>query len=318
MDGIDIPTIATGGALAVIILILAVVGLIKGMTRMFFGFIALCAGCLAAYWGYQRGGAIAGYLISDPDAWMSGAVGLILGLAVLFAARAIFGILVKPTKVEEGKKKNQPLQGAFLGLLCGVVFAWFALSSIRYIGTLVDLQWINSCLQEEGKINGQPKPGLVKLRDVIDDTMVGSLHRDFDPLNNPTCAAIAKLRILTEHPYAISQVSVDNAMRGAFRQTDVRNFLENSQDLTAFISEGKYSHIIEAKSVKTLSKIPAAEEALRAIDVAAALGLQTKPKEKPDKGEAPEKEKANLDPTAPKPGSARQFELKPGGLEPSQ
>jgi uncharacterized membrane protein required for colicin V production len=304
MEGLDIPNIATGGALAVIIVLFGLIGLFKGVARMFFGLIALSAGAVAAYWGFKYGGSIASYLISKPGAWMSGATGIIIGLAVLFTARALFGVLIKPTKVQDGKKKNHPMLGGAFGLLCGIVFCWFALSSIRYVGTLVELEWIAKCLSEEGKINKEPKPALTSLRDLVDSTTVGAMHRQNDPLNNPAGAQLAKLRVVTESPYAIAQVSVNNGVRGAFRQADIREFLQSSPDLTAFVADAQFSHLIEAPSIKKLSANPDAQEVLVDLDVADALGIQPEVKEKPIEAK---KEEKPIDPNAPKPGSARIF-----------
>lgn len=298
----------SAGAIALVILILGLVGLMKGGARMFFGLVALLAGAVAAYWGYQRGGAIAGYVISEPGAWMSGVVGLIMGLAIFFAARALFGVLIKPTKVQEGKKKNNPLGGAFFGFLCGIVFVWFSLSSLRYVGTLIELQWIDSALAEEGKIKTPPKPFLVTARDLVDSSLPGGFHRQYDPLNSPARAQAAKLRILTEHPYAITQVKTDAGIRAAFLQADIRNFLQKSPDLTAFIKEGKWSHLIESQTVRNLARVPAAQESLHGLKVPEALGLQAEEPEEKDKEPAKDKEpEPPADPNAPKPGSARIF-----------
>lgn len=300
MEGLDIPNIGTAGAIAAVVILFMLIGFMKGMVRMLFGLIALGAGSVAAYWGFLRGDAIAGYVISKPDPWMSGAVGLILGLATLFATRAIFGMLLKPPTAMDGKKKLHAGPGGLLGLLTGLTLVWFTISAVRYIGTLTELQWVQNCLAEEGKITKLDKPALVSLRDLIDGTTPGKFHREYDFLNSPIRAEIAKLRILTEHSYAITQAKVDPGVRGAFRQADIRKFLENSQDLTAFITEAKFSHLIEAPSLRELSAIPEAREVMAAANVTQALDIQPVVEEKP-------KEKKPVDPNAPASGSARIF-----------
>ena len=183
MDGIDLPSIIIGAGSAIIILGFAAAGFVKGLTRMLVALIAISAGSLAAHWGFQRGDAIAGFIISDPDAWMSGAVGLILGLAVIFTARAIFGILIKPTKVKEGQKKNLGGFGSIVGIFCGGILVWFSFSAVRYVGTLTELQWAQACLAEEGKAQNIEKPALVVLRDLLEGSIPGSFHKQYDPLN---------------------------------------------------------------------------------------------------------------------------------------
>ena len=84
---------------------------------------------------------------------------------------------------------------------------------------------------------------------------------------------------------------------------------ENSQDLTAFVKESKFSHLIESQSVRNLSKVPEAEEALLAVDITAALGLDAKEEEDEAEKKPTEKKEPEppADPNAPKPGSARIF-----------
>ena len=139
MLAISSPDLTIYGVLGLIIIAFIITGLIKGFIRMTFGLIALSAGALAGFWGFQNGSSLAGFLIDDPDTWMNGAVGLIIGFAAFFGARALFGIILTPAKPKEGTKKRFTPGGGILGFVMGVAFTWFCLSGIRYWGTLDEL-----------------------------------------------------------------------------------------------------------------------------------------------------------------------------------
>lgn len=285
MDGFNIYDIGLGGVILVIIVLFMLVGFVKGLVRMFFGLVALAAGGLAAYWGFQRGDAIAGYMIADPDPWMAGAVGAILGLAVFFTARAIFNMVARPTKVIDGKKKNSPGFGGLLGIVGGLAFAAFLISGIRYLGTVSELAWLKQSLAEEGKVTKLPQPPLVGLRNAIDSTTPGSMHRDFDFLNNTARAQLAKLRIMADNKYAISMATGDaNAMK-AIEQHDIRSFLNDrgNDKVGAYIEENKFSHLLANEKIVAVCEVPEAAEVLVPLDLIKVLGMEPEKKKKPKK-----------------------------------
>ncbi len=288
MDGFTIPDLGTAGAIAAIVIAFTLIGLVKGMVRMFFGLVSLAAGGIAAYWGFQRGDAIAGYMISKPDPWMAGAVGVLMGLAVFFTARAIFGMVAGPTKVVDGKKQISPGPGALLGIIGGLAFCCFLISGLRYLGTLTELDWLKQCLAEEGKITQLPQPALVSLRNTVDATPPGKFHREHDRLNNPERAQLARLKVLTKNNYATRVASGNAAVMAAFNQPEIRKFLETTPELLTYIQDDQFSHLLANKKVRELSAVPAVRETLAPIELPLALGIQpvpapkkkTKPKEK--------------------------------------
>ena len=291
MDAFSIPDIGATGAIIIIVIIFTLLGLVKGMVRMFFGLVSLVAASIAAYWGFQRGDAVAGYMIANPEPWMAGAVGIFMGLAVFFAARAIFSMVVKPTKVIDGKKQNRAGMGGLLGIVGGLAFAFFLFSGVRYLGTITELDWLKKCLAEEGKINQIPEPPLVTLMNTIDATVPGRLHQEYDFLNNADCAQIAQLKILTGNNHAIAVSAGDHDILKAFSEPDIRKLLESSPELGAYIQENKFSHLLANKKVGELSSIPAAQEALAPLNIPKALGLQPEPKKKKKKKADPKTKK---------------------------
>ena len=144
--------ITISGAIGIILIVFIAFGFIKGLVRTAFTLVALTAGILAGLWGFQKGASIAGTLISDPDPWMSAAVGILLGLAIFFVARALFGVLLSPVGTKDSKANKLAISGSLLGFLMGCAFAWFCLSGVRYIGTLAELGWLRAAIADETKI----------------------------------------------------------------------------------------------------------------------------------------------------------------------
>ena len=273
MLAFNIADIGTIGVIAVILVAFAVIGLVKGLVRMTFGLVALMAGLLAGFWGFQKGAGIAGFLISEPDPWMSGAVGVILGLGVFFVARALFGVILSPVNVKEGKKKNLALPGGLLGFLMGAAFAWFGLSGVRYLGTLAELDWIKAAVKD-GKIEKVAQPFLAKLKRAVDGSLPGQFHEKYDFLNDRGRANLAKLTVLVDNELATKTVQVDPQIRDAIAQQQIQDMLiKQSADLRSYIDGAQYAHLLQSDPIKTTSRNLDASAALADLDIEVALGL---------------------------------------------
>jgi uncharacterized membrane protein required for colicin V production len=255
MLAITFSDITTSGAVGVIILVFVVCGFIKGLVRMSCALVALAGGILAGLWGFKNGASIAGTVISDPDPWMSATVGILLGLATFFVARALFSVILSPVGAKDGKAKNLGLPGGLLGLLMGASFAWFCLSGVRYIGTLSELDWLRTSISEENKIKEIAQPLLSKLKRGLDASSPGQLHEKFDFLNDRARANLAKLTVLVGNTFALDKAAVTKDVRDAVKQTQIHlMLLEQSSTLKSYYQEGQFSQLLHSKTIKDLCK----------------------------------------------------------------
>jgi hypothetical protein len=287
MLAITFSDITTSGAVGVIILVFVVCGFIKGLVRMSCALVALAGGMLAGLWGFKNGASIAGTVISDPDPWMSAAVGIILGLATFFVARALFSVVLSPVGAKDGKAKRLGLPGGLLGFLMGASFAWFCLSGVRYIGTLSELDWLRTSISEENKIKDVAQPLFSKLKRGLDVSTPGQLHEKFDFLNDRARANLAKLTVLVSNTFALNKAAVDPDVRAAIKQTQINlMLLEQSSTLKSYYEEGQFSQLLHSNNIKDLCKEDAVDAALVSLDIEKALGLlKEEEKEKPEEEE---------------------------------
>lgn len=295
MLALSFSDIGTMGAIGVIIAAFLIFGFVKGMVRTAFACIALAGGILAGLWGFRKGEAIAGTLVSNPDPWMSAAVGIILGLAIFFVARALFGILLSPVGARDGKPRNLPLPGSILGLFMGTAFAWFCLSGIRYIGTLSELESLKAAIADKTKIEKVSPPLFAKFKRLIDSSAPGRFHQKFDILNDPSRSNLAKLVVLVQSPLAVATAATDKEIRDAIYETPKINIviLEKSADLKPFVEKGQYSHLLSSDIIKNACGDEDVKKALAPLDIEKALGLveEKKTDEEPDKKKDEAKEK---------------------------
>lgn len=274
MLALSFSELGTTGAILLVVILFCVLGFIKGLVRMVFTFVALAGGIVGGLWGFRKGEAIAGTLVSNPDPWMSAAIGIILGLGIFFVARALFGVLVRPVGANVPKGKNLPLPGGLLGLLMGAVFAWFCLAGIRYIGTLSELEWLQRATADKTKIEKLPPPLFVKLKRGIDETALGKKHEEFDLFNDRVRSNLAKLVVLVQSKLAVATAATNKEAREAIFNTKINlMLLEKSADLKPFVEKGQFSHLLNSDIIREACRDEEVQNALAPIDLEKSLGL---------------------------------------------
>ncbi|NIP97160.1 MAG: hypothetical protein GWO24_28500, partial [Akkermansiaceae bacterium] len=130
-------------------------------------------------------------------------------------ARALFGVLLSPVSVKDGRKKNFALPGGLLGLIMGLAFAWFCLSGVRYLGTLAELGWLKTAVADKTKIEKVPQPLLSKIKRLIDSSRPGGFHERYDFLNDRAEANLAKLTVLVDSKLAVTTAMTNKQVREA-------------------------------------------------------------------------------------------------------
>ena len=273
------------GVIGIIIIVFVFIGLLKGFVRMSFGLVALAAGILASLWGFKNGASISGTLIENPDPWMSAAVGVLLGLAIFFVARALFGVLLKPVSSKEGKGRKIAPLGGMLGFVMGAAFVWYCLAGIRYNGTLSELDWVRTAVNNKEWISATTpedraakrpsQPIFSKLKRGLDTSAVGQFHEEqLDFLNNRSEANLSKLTILRDNEQAWTRANLKKDVREATKQAKINSLLEQQNaKLKAFYEEGQYSQLLHSEFIKEACRSEEDQSRFAGLDIEEAIGL---------------------------------------------
>tara|TARA_B100001057_G_scaffold418009_1_gene436995 strand:- start:765 stop:1640 length:876 start_codon:yes stop_codon:yes gene_type:complete len=272
------------GVLGLIIIAFIIIGLLKGFVRMTFGLIALSAGAWAGLWGFQNVSSWEHFPIDDPDQWVDIAAGLIIGFAAFFVARALFGIILTPSKPKEGTKRKFTPSGGILGFVMGVTCTWCCLSGIRYAGTLYELEWVRVALSSKEWLNAsgtedrlakQPaQPALSKLKRQLDASLAGQLHQKIDLINSRARANLSKLTLLVDNERVWTRANLKADVRAAAKQAQINYLLtEQKAQLKALYSQGQTAQLLHSDSIKEVCAKENARSKLADLDIEAAIGL---------------------------------------------
>ena len=273
------------GVLGLIIIAFIIIGLLKGFVRMTFGLIALSAGAWAGFWGFQNVSSWEHFPIDDPDQWVDIAAGLIIGFAAFFVARALFGIILTPSKPKEGTKRKFTPSGGILGFVMGIAFTWCCLSGIRYAGTLSELEWVRAALSSKEWLNASSpedrlaklptQPALSKLKRKLDASQAGRFHIDnLDLINSRARANLSKLTLLVDNERVWTRANLKADVRAAAKQAQINYLLtEQKAQLKALYSQGQTAQLLHSDSIKKVCAEENARSRLEDLDIEAAIGL---------------------------------------------
>lgn len=290
---LNITNLGITGLLGLIILVATVMGFIKGFARMFFGLISITLGALGAYWGFTRGGPMLHNYFSEPPSWLPAAAGLVVGLALIYLSRMILGTMLKPVKLVDGKKQNHAGMGGIFGIATGTALVFFGISSIRYLGTIAEIDRLDRAIGEktiDKKVSVSP---FIYAKNFLDSTKPGQIHQGFDPINDPARAQLAKLKVLTQEQHAINVAAGTNlTVHKALSNEKVRELLASTPDLEAAYFENKqWGYLLSSERLKTTARLPEAKEVLLTAEIEKSLGIEPAPLfPEPDPKEKKEKD----------------------------
>jgi len=256
----------TDGLIIGLLLLFMVFGFIKHLVKLFFLVIALAVGTVVGIWGYNNSFSVSKVLVENPEPWMSTAVAMISFLGAFFFARAILSFLQGGSK-ETGtfRKFGFGIPGAILSLAVGGAIAYGALTGIRYAGTMAEMERLKDYASDTLDVS-KAEPLLVKLKKWVDSSKVGQLHQQFDFINDPAQANLAKLTIVQEKTGALDQSDTEGIL----------NAIPDSKEeaLRSSIREGDFSALLKDDQLRDASQEAANRDRLLRLNIEKALGLE--------------------------------------------
>lgn len=276
---LNIPDIGFSGLTAFVVFVTTVIGFIKGMVRMLLSLIALLLGLLGAYWGFSRGGAMLGDFFPTVPSWLPAVTGVVVGFALFLVTRILLKTLLKPIKLKDGKRKNLGGLGGLIGIGTGCIIAFFSLSSLRYLGTVAEVNRLDSAIGDKAIKEDVPVSPFITIKNLIDGCKPGQLHAKIDFFNDAPTAQLAKLKVLVQEQHAINLSAGGNiSVHKVLSQPDVQKILATTADLElVYIDEKRWGHLLSSERLKKVAKIPEARELLLLAEIEESLKIAPPP-----------------------------------------
>lgn len=261
----EISQFGTDGLIAGTLLLFAVLGFMKSLVKLFFLVIALAVGTVAGIWGHNNGFSLSKVLVENPEPWMSIAVAIIAFLGAFFFARTILGFLQGGSK-ETGafSRFGFGIPGALLSLVVGGAIAYGILTGVRYAGTLAEMERLKDYASGNLDVS-KAEPLLAKLKNWIDSSRLGQLHQQFDFINDPAQANLAKLAIVQEKGEVLLQTDAEEILQAIP--------VSKEEALQSSIQEGDFSALLKNDELRDVSEEAVNRDRLLRLNIEKALGL---------------------------------------------
>ena len=234
LDLETIPQISLGTAALLILAACALLAVVRGIFRILFGSLALCASGIAAYLAWVHTPAIAPGALPS---WLSFVSPVAAALMVLFVLRMIGRFFTKPFRDSDadGERRRSPLRWVFTLLVSLVPTAllWFAgAAALRSAGSVAEIRRF-----ADGEQSSDRSAFLAALKSAIDRTVPLEWLTSVDPLSEDARVTLAKLIALGDSEPPPKAIPV-------LEEPQIRALIENDPELRALAKARRYGDIL--------------------------------------------------------------------------
>jgi len=201
----QIPSISLGTAALLIFGAIASLAVLRGLLRILWGTLIVCAAGLAAFYCWQHAGEWNRAVTEQELPWLRIALPTVAFILTLIGLRVLGRFIVKPlgepNPETAERNRRSPLRWAFTLLfsLIPTVILWFAGATLlRHFGSVAEIQtYVNEVAQ-------QPDPSklgfLVKLKENVEQAFPNDWFAAVDPLADEARINLAKLISVADAP----------------------------------------------------------------------------------------------------------------------
>lgn len=255
----QIPQISLGTAAVLIFVAIAALVMLRGLVRILWGTLVLCAAGYAAFLVWQHSSGLGSQWFGNAS-WLPFALPAVAFIATLLVLRFLVGIVRRPpgiTDDERGKSRRSPLGWALTLLLSLIPTALLCLAGatlLHHAGSVAELRSF---------ADDRPLPDhtafLAKLKDDVAVAIPAALLSRIDPQSEDLRMKLAKLVSLgeTAPPKAIP----------VLEEPEMRRLILGDAELRRLAREGRYSEILRDPRLDRLLENPDLRDALRDVQL---------------------------------------------------
>lgn len=236
----SIPQISLGTAALLIFGACASLAVLRGLFRILFGSLALCASGFVAYAAWRHTPAIAGNSGGTEMPWISVGVPLVAGLVTLLILRLLMRFIARPAGKNDteiaAENRRSPVRWAFTLLfsLIPAAVLWFSgATALRNIGSVAEIRrFVDG---EDG--SSTRSVFLAELKSAIDRALPQDWFKNIDPLSDDARVTLAKL-------IALGDASPPPKAILIMEEPELRALIANDPQLRKLAKAGRYADIL--------------------------------------------------------------------------
>lgn len=240
LDLQSIPQVSLGTAALVIFAICTGLSMLRGLARVFFGSLIVCASGFAGYHAWCHAPALASGLTGWRMPWLSFVAPVVATLATFLLLRLLMRFITRPFGKEfsgfAAPKRRSPARWA-ITLLFSLVptsLLWFTgATALRKFGSVAEIRRF-----VEGTEESQAGSAfLAELKTSIDGVLPAEWFRNFDPLADQARVTLAKLIAAGDSGTPPKAILV-------MEEPELRDLILHDPELRALARDRRYADIL--------------------------------------------------------------------------
>jgi hypothetical protein len=240
LDWQSLPQVSLGTAALVIFAICTALAMLRGVARMLFGSLIVCASGFAGYQAWCHAPAQVGRLTGWDLPWLSLAAPVVAALVTFSLLRLLMRLVTRPFGDEKPEsaagKRRSPARWA-LTLLFSLVptsLLWFTgATAVRKFGSVAEIRHF-----VEGPDDSQAGSAfLAELKTAIDGVLPADGFRNFDPLADQARLTLAKLIAAADSGTPPKAIPV-------MEEPELRDLILHDPELRALARDRRYADIL--------------------------------------------------------------------------
>ena len=252
LDLDSIPQLSLGTAALLIFGACASLAVLRGLFRILFGSLVVCASGFAGFFAWRHAPAMASGLTGREMPWLSVAAPALAALVTFFLLRMLMHFVARPLgkshKDVAAENKKSPIRWAFTLLfsLIPAALLWFTgATALRNVGSVAEIQRF-----VEGA-DGSPGRSafLAELKASIDRVLPADWFRNFDPLADQARVTLAKLIAGGDSGTPPKAIPV-------LEEPQLRTLILHDPELRALAKQKRYADILRDPRLDHVMKDP--------------------------------------------------------------
>ncbi|MGJ8656093.1 MAG: hypothetical protein ACSHX6_06560 [Akkermansiaceae bacterium] len=229
LSELNINELGTSGTITAVIVVLTLLGFIKGAVKLVFLLFSLAGAGYAAYWGADEG------LIHLQKTWpaapeaLGNVFAVICGLIAFYFLSKIFGFFTDPFENSNFIARFAfGIPAALVSLVAASGLVWLSLNFLKDKGAESEIKyWIT---QDDADINTRLKsyPSLASLKHQFESSTMGKKIADLYKLHESEKHNLAKLLVIANtSAEKINQLAQDERVKKILRNPQVRRLMSD-------------------------------------------------------------------------------------------
>ncbi len=251
LNELNFNELGTSGVITLVLVVLTILGFIRGAVKLVFLLFTLAGAGYAAYWGAEVGFIHVQEKVPNAPAMLSDAIAVVCGIVAFYILSKIFGFFTNPFEESNFIARFAfGVPAALISLVAAAGLVWGSLIFLKQKGAESEIRyWMSQDdTVEDGYLSSYPT--LASLKQKFEDSYLGKKVMNFYKVDDSDKHSLAKLLVIAKTSEGkVSELALDEKVRNVLMNERVVELLKDPAVLKK-ISENNCEGLLADKKLQ--------------------------------------------------------------------